>query len=119
MQEAFLSFLKKLRAGEEVREPLAYLVAAVRFQSRRLLSRKRPLAGLPEGLRAPEPADIEADELWRLVERLPQEQKEVVYLRISAGLTFEAIHATLGVPQGTVQKRYYTALQSLRAWMPS
>lgn len=49
------------------------------------------------------------------IARLRDAEKEVFLLRVSAGLTFEAIAAALGIPVGTAKTRMRTALDRLRA----
>ena len=48
--------------------------------------------------------------------RLPSEQREIVELKVYAGLTFREIADVTALPQGTVATRYRTALHKLRGW---
>lgn len=50
----------------------------------------------------------------RSVERLPDEQREAVVLRVYGGLTFEQIAAVVRAPLPTVAARYRRALDRLR-----
>ena len=121
VQEAFCSLLAALRRNEVIDEPLRYLVSVVRNQAtnrhrqsrREIAAAEEPTqrgAGALEAL-----AQVEADrQLWATVAQLPPEQQEVVYMHISNGCTFEAIHHALDVPLGTLLKRYYSALRSLQ-----
>jgi RNA polymerase sigma-70 factor (ECF subfamily) len=52
--------------------------------------------------------------LEKALEELPEEQREVVMLRIWSGLTLEEAAATAGVPLNTVASRYRYALDKLR-----
>ena len=60
---------------------------------------------------------LEASERHKLVQAalltLPVEQREVVVLRHFAGLAYEEIGVTLGVPARTVKSRLYAARQRL------
>ncbi len=60
---------------------------------------------------------LEASERHKLVQAalltLPVDQREVVVLRHFAGLAYEEIGVTLGVPAGTVKSRLYAARQRL------
>jgi DNA-directed RNA polymerase specialized sigma24 family protein len=47
--------------------------------------------------------------------RLPCEQREVITLRIHAGLTFRAMARALKVSLGTVQSRYRYGINNLKA----
>jgi len=55
-----------------------------------------------------------AGQIARSLERLPDEQREAVVLRIYAGLTFEQIAAVIHAPLSTVAARYRRALEKLR-----
>jgi RNA polymerase sigma-70 factor (ECF subfamily) len=43
--------------------------------------------------------------------------REVVELKVYAGLTFREISAVTGLPQGTVATRYRSALEKMRLQM--
>jgi RNA polymerase sigma-70 factor (ECF subfamily) len=58
-----------------------------------------------------------AEALTMALERLPIEQREIVELKTSGGLTLAEIAAVTGTPAGTVATRYRTALASLRQWL--
>ncbi len=49
--------------------------------------------------------------------RLDDEDRELVQLKIYAGLTFREIGEVTGQPQGTVATRYRRTLDSLRPWL--
>jgi RNA polymerase sigma-70 factor (ECF subfamily) len=65
---------------------------------------------------------LEKDEqqkaLLRAVDRLPDEQKEVLTLKIWGELTFDEIARTLDASLNTVASRYRYALQKLKDWVP-
>ena len=52
--------------------------------------------------------------LERALAELPEEQREVVVMRVWGGLTLEEIAATSGAPLNTVASRYRYALERLR-----
>lgn len=119
MQSAFVGLVNALRAGRAVDNPVGYLVQAVRNRS---ASTRRVAQGAgveEEPASANDPANEvqrheQARQLWEAVALLPQEQREIVYLHVGAGLTFEAIAKTVDVPLGTALKRYYNALERLK-----
>ncbi len=89
----------------------------------------RAWAGLQEGasLRVPRPSDDPADAADRAeqvdrlrdaVEKLPDADREVLYLRHTAGLSFAEIADTVGAPLGTVLARAHRALGKLRKLLP-
>lgn len=77
-------------------------------------SRWRLLAAplLPREAEASEPEA--AGPLARLVQRLPERQREVVLLRVFEDLSVQETAAVLGVPQGTVKSNFFKAIESLR-----
>jgi len=55
--------------------------------------------------------------LWRLVEALPDEKREVVHLVYEAEMELRQVALTLGVPEGTVKSRLHYAMKRLaREW---
>ncbi len=64
------------------------------------------------------PATAARDErdaaLAEAVASLPEAQREIVLLRVSAELSFEAIAELLGIPLGTALSRMHAAVQRLR-----
>ena len=57
--------------------------------------------------------------LLRAVERLPNQQKEVITLKIWGELTFDEIGRSLDLSLNTVASRYRYALQKLKEWLPA
>ncbi len=58
------------------------------------------------------------DELLRLVDSLPDDERAVIVLHYWADLTLEAVADRLGWRTGTVKSRLHRALEQLRASMP-
>ena len=52
------------------------------------------------------------------MERLPDEQKEVLTLKIWGGQTFDEIAKILGVSLNTAASRYRYAMEKLKKWVP-
>jgi RNA polymerase sigma-70 factor (ECF subfamily) len=120
------AFAKLCRGDDLGRDPVAYTFAAVRNaaidQLRKRHSRVRLQESLFNGYHvAVEAADVvrtaaENDEyelLKATVDRLDADQKQLVVLKIHAGLTFEQIGGILNVPLKTVATRYRRMLQKL------
>src|SRR5690349_13563598 len=120
VQEAFVRFWRS-RSG--VDEPAAYLFACVKRcaldwqRSRRRRTAREERAARPEA-ESLFVASAEQSERQAAVETalrdLPQEQAEVVVLRIWGGLTFPQIAAALELPVNTAASRYRYALAKLR-----
>ena len=124
VQEAFLRFwTSRARAAD----PVAYLFACVRNAAldwrrsgRRRGRRERAAA---RGEAADDPAPLFATDAGREERRaaieaalaaLPENQREVLVLKVWAKLTFPQIGAALGVPPDTAASRYRYALAKLR-----
>ena len=71
----------------------------------------------------PEPAVVDGSahddrlDLWRAVDRLPERQRAVLYLRYRADLKFDAIAGILGISEGGARANGARGLTSLRKWM--
>lgn len=55
-----------------------------------------------------------AAEVRRAVDRLPEEQREVIDLAYLGGISYRAVAVRLGLPEGTVKARIRRGLQRLR-----
>lgn len=79
---------------------------------------------LPEvpvsGCRAGEGMDRDFDSraIWRALQRLSDEHREVLVLRYFEELSMEELSACLDVPAGTVKSRLHYALREIRAYLP-
>jgi RNA polymerase sigma-70 factor (ECF subfamily) len=60
---------------------------------------------------------IEDDELAAAMAMLPDQQREVVTLKVDAGLTFAQIGNVLGISMNTAASRYRYAMEKLRGWL--
>lgn len=122
VQEAFVRFW---RSRDRARDATAYLYACVRRaalewlrgQARR--TRREGAAARPEhqtdaGLFAPLEQEERRQAIEAALATLPADQREVLVLKIWAGLTFPQIAATLDVPANTAASRYRYALAKLR-----
>lgn len=123
VQEAFVRFWRHQRRLPG--NPMALLVTSVRRsaldlgrrESRRLAREERAGAGDPEcdSLFVASAGDAGRHEavesaLWRL----PDEQREVIVLKIWGELTFEQIATQLGISPNTAASRHRYALVALR-----
>jgi len=95
-----------------------YLRRAVRNECYSTLRRRREERAIPESP-VLEPIAECADPGTRLMieqalRRLPAEQREVLYLKVYEGMTFQEIASAIGEPLNTVASRYRYALEKLR-----
>jgi len=93
---------------------------AVRRRGRRAALDRRAVLAIAEGRRAAGgfatvAAHLPDDALAAAVAALPEAQREVVALKIDAGLTFAEIAAVTGTSLNTAASRYRYALEKLRA----
>ncbi len=70
------------------------------------------VAGLSAAFSAPEDASLTL--LLRQAGELPEEQKEVIYLKVFDGLTFREIGSVCGVSANTAASRYRYGIEKLR-----
>lgn len=119
-QEVFLYVCRKLPQLELRASFTSFLYPAVKhlcLKRKSFLARFLPSGGLfGNAAGVPEPAvgPVGADDVPRLVARLPAGQREVVLLRFVDGLDLAEIAEALGIPAGTVKSRLHNALQALR-----
>ncbi|MGE3809546.1 MAG: RNA polymerase sigma factor [Gemmataceae bacterium] len=117
------AFVNMCRAPERPIDDLtAYVFASVRNAAYDLV-RQRKLSGLPAdsvylpGGTSPE-EKVAHQELLGLaaqhIEQLPDEQREVLILKVHGGLSFKQIAEIVGAPLPTVAARYRRVLLGLR-----
>jgi len=119
MQEVFLRLLRVARRDPKALENRFYLLRVARNEAFRALSRKRRLTdGSSDGLlsiRDPrQGSDVERLAIEEALDRLPDEQREAVQLKIYMSMTFAEIAEATKVSQDTAASRYRYAIQKLR-----
>lgn len=104
-----------------VRRPAAYLRSMTHRAAIDQLRRRRPHAALDGLVIAADDADpgsaVDSGRLSALVHRLPPAQREALYLRQFAGLTYAAVGRATGVPTFTAAARCRLGLARLRRLM--
>lgn len=122
LQDVFLKLAEGRVSGVEITNERAYLLRMVRHGAldrlRRDKVRRDHAAGASEELfeRCPDP-DREAFrvQLEQALAGLPEEQREVVVLKLWEERTFDEISRICGIPLNTAASRYRYALDKLRA----
>lgn len=111
-------FLKLLHSETSVpRTPLAYLYRAIKnvsFNIRRDRRQETEFAGEEKWFVHSGGAPEEVLALQAALRELPDEQREIVFLRIWSGLTLQEIADTTKLPINTAASRYRYALDKLR-----
>jgi RNA polymerase sigma-70 factor (ECF subfamily) len=118
VQEVFLAMVRSRERLTEVRDLTAYLFAALRrAAARRAARRSRDAARSCDAGTVPaaEPSDgPDVERLRRALRALPTRQRDVIALKIDAGLSFAQIAEVTGVSPNTAASRYRYALEKLR-----
>lgn len=126
LQQTFLRMARAPQNLAKVENLPGYVFTIARNEAARLLadkSRARQASELVaadlfcEATSDDRAARETAEELTAALERLPMEQREIVELKTSGGLTLAEIAAVTGTPPGTVATRYRTAIARLRQWL--
>ena len=123
VQEVLLRLFRTLTSGVVVDDPKGwafrtmYRIAMDEHRLRRRLNGLRERLGWAEGQRA-RPDDLGRISLWSTVDGLPARQRQVLYLRYKADLTFDEIAATMGITAGGARAVANKALTSLRNRIP-
>lgn len=86
-----------------------------RMEQRKGSRESRALDALPRSVEAAEPAYLEADQVRRAMDALPDAQRQLLLLKQVAELTYREIAAVLGVAEGTIKSRLHTATSAFRA----
>jgi RNA polymerase sigma-70 factor (ECF subfamily) len=119
VQEVFVRLATTTTDLSRVRSPRAYLLTIARRAACDLLHRRHPGEPLGELVVAAEATDpvvvVDAERASHHLRTLPAAQREAIYLRHFAGLTFAEIGAVTGVPKFTAASRCRNGLERLRA----
>lgn len=124
LQETFFAFLRNLDRLDGSADLKPYLLRTARNlaidwirrrrSSERALERRAADAFFRRSAEVPS-ASEDAERLSSFLERLPDEQREAIVLKVFAGLTFREIGVLTGAPEATVVSRYRYGLEKLRA----
>jgi RNA polymerase sigma-70 factor (ECF subfamily) len=119
VQEVFVGLVQARAAWASVENLRAYLFTALRHAAAKIALRRRRQRPepLPDAIAAPQPRQLPTGPAARLEQALaalPQERREIVALKIDAGLTFREIAGVLGISPNTAASRYRYALAELR-----
>ena len=110
-------FLRLLRDGVTATLSPGYLFRAVRngaLNDIRRRSREVDLDGVAQWLESPSGSKETALALQSALKVLPEEQREVIVLRVWGQLTFEEIAGVVDIPPNTAASRYRYGLAKLK-----
>jgi RNA polymerase sigma-70 factor (ECF subfamily) len=129
LQETFVRLARNRKRLGGVDNLAAYVFTVARNEAARLARRsRRPGCAGRESLPLAEELfceaggdDVQAREAAESVAKalagLETPLRELVELKVYAGLTFREIAEVTGLPQGTAATRYRTALAKMRTWL--
>ena len=117
VQEAFLRVAKSDLS--RLKEPRAYLYRAVQNGCNDCLRHRRPTFEIDQRLaKQPEVEEREALEeaaqINRLLEKLPEEQSEVIRLHLHGNLKFTEISEVLNLSASTLKSRFAAGIERLK-----
>lgn len=120
VQELFVALARTDDSRPRIEDQSAYLFASIRRAATawsRAQGRREQLVSVLE--RSGEPAvmapdSLDARALQRALSELPEEQREVVTLKIEGQLAFAEISQVLRISQNTAASRYRYALEKIR-----
>jgi RNA polymerase sigma-70 factor (ECF subfamily) len=126
LQETFCRFARYTVRWKLVRDPRSFVFRVARNEANRFLKRTlgrreaearmaRGAGGFAAIFTAPdEPTLVQ---LLRMADGLPTEQREVVFLKVFEGLTFEEVGSVCGIPANTAASRFRCGIAKLREAM--
>lgn len=121
VQSAIVNLCKSLQPEREI--PISWIYRAIRHRAldqikskKRRAAREETAADILYEQRMFEPVTGEtlSDEVERALSKLPEDQKEVVIMKVWGDLTFREIAEALDVPANTAASRYRYAMDRLR-----
>ncbi len=110
VQDAFAG-LHRHRAT--IDRPVGYLQRSVINLSVDVVRRRRRTSAVPPVPQTVVTGDVEIDDTWAAVARLPSRQRAVVALRFWEDMTVDAIAEVLDVPAGSVKSALHRAMKRL------
>jgi RNA polymerase sigma-70 factor, ECF subfamily len=116
MQDAFYQLARAIRRQPDV-ATVAYLTTIVRNECYTRLRKRRRERSAPLPLLELVSADASAEErllIEQALRVLPPAQREVVFLKVYEGLTFQEIGERCAISLNTAASRYRYALDALR-----
>ena len=121
-QQAFLSAHRGLLAGQEPREPAAWLAAIARNECRARIRKRmsEPLAVAEDRAVAANDSEYVADQraevraLCEALADLPQQQREAIVLREFYGLSYDEAATALGVSRASLESLIFRGRRRLQ-----
>lgn len=124
LQAAWLRVSRRPQILSKARMPWAYFIRIVRNEALKILGRRRTINSTnPIEVATTSEVDSDREEIVRRVRnainQLPQEQAEVINLKIWEEMTFAEVAQVLGESPNTVASRYRYAISKLERTLES
>jgi RNA polymerase sigma factor (sigma-70 family) len=125
IQELFLELWQKKR-NQPLHSVKAYLLQALKFKLYKTFRAKKPAATTKEAENhvfelsqenlhiKEEENDEQTKKIYASLEQLSPRQKEVIYLKIYKGLSYEEVSEVMGLNYQVVRNLLYTALKAFK-----
>jgi RNA polymerase sigma-70 factor (ECF subfamily) len=122
LQTTFVRAVQNRRRFRIVDNPIAYLFQIARNEAARATGKRRrqnerQFSTDDSFVTSGDSTTDDQDLVATALDRLDADDRELVELKIYAGLTFREIADMTGRSQGTVATEYRRALESLRPWL--
>ena len=120
VQEALLRLWRELSGGADIRSPEAWTyrtLSRLAMDEHRLHRRIATLITRLGDRTPPYAMEIESTDrvvVWGQVDQLPDRQRQVIYLRYQADLSYEEIGQVMDITAGAARSHATTALRTLR-----
>jgi len=115
IQNAFSRLLQRSRLPAELRPYVFRCIRNAALDERRQARREERNATIFNG-RPEDPAALQFQlDTEQMLARLPDDEREVIVLKLYAGMTFSEIADTRSIPQGTAASLYRRGIEKLRA----
>jgi RNA polymerase sigma factor (sigma-70 family) len=121
VQEALLRLWRELGGGTVIASPEAWTyrtLSRLAMDEHRLHRRMTGLVARLGDRTTPRVMEVDSTErvaIWSQVDRLPDRQRRVVYLRYQSDLSFEEIGLVMGIEPGAARSYATTAHRTLRS----
>ena len=123
LQMTFLRVVKNRRRFRKVKNPVAYLFQIARNETARAWKGRRsevstlPIESLDSVAASTSRSEDDTETIRAALASLTADDRELVELKLYAGLTFREIAELSGLPPGTVATRYRRTMETLRDWL--
>ncbi len=115
MQETYMSFLNNIDKVEPALNVIAYLTTIARHLAINQYNKDKRIVWSDELVQSiPSAEEANDDDIFWLLDVLPQDQREIVVMHVINDMTFREIAGIMKKPLGTVLWLYQKALKKMK-----